>query len=291
MNNSVPQRIGFVTSAEHRSLVTDDLVLAVALERRGATVVPIVWAETAPHAPGCDLLLLRSCWDYHLNPQAFRAWVIEAQRYVRVINPAEIVLWNMDKRYLGELEQHGFAVPHTVTRNVGSSARLVELMQSNGFSAAVIKPAISLSAYETHLVHAAAAAQFQGKLDKLLTARDMLIQEFISEISSEGEWSLIFLGGQFSHAVKKFPKRGDFRVQHEYGGSVELVTPREAMVATASSILRRFAPGAAYCRADLVPRQQGAILMELELIDPVLHFELAPAAAERMAAVLLADRG
>lgn len=281
-----PQIIGFVTSAEHRDLVADDLVLAAALERRGATVVPVVWAETAPHVTGCDLLLLRSCWDYHLNPQSFLAWVTEAQQHARVINPPEIVRWNMDKRYLRDVEQRGFAVPHTVALNVGMTANLAELMQMNGFSAAVIKPAISLSAYETHLVAGASAAQFQAKLEKLLSTRDMLVQEFIPEISNEGEWSLIFLGGQFSHAVKKVPRRGDFRVQHEYGGSVELAQPSDGMLTTGSSILQRFAPKAVYCRADLVPREQGTTLMELELIDPVLHLELAPAAAERLAVLL-----
>lgn len=114
----------------------------------------------------------------------------------------------------------------------------------------------------------------------------MLVQEFIPEISNQGEWSLIFLGGQFSHAVKKVPRRGDFRVQHEYGGSAELAQPSEAMITTASSILQRFAPKTVYCRVGLVPREQGTTLMELELIDPVLHLELAPAAAERLAVLL-----
>jgi glutathione synthase/RimK-type ligase-like ATP-grasp enzyme len=279
-------RVGFVTSAEHRKLVKDDLILAAGLERRGVSVVPVVWTENAAHATGCDLLLLRSCWDYHLMPEAFLAWVIEAQRHARVVNCPEVVRWNMDKRYLSDLEQHGFAVPHTVTLNVGMGANLAELMQMNGFSSVVIKPAISLSAYETHLVAAESAAQFQAKLDSLVATRDMLVQEFIPEISEQGEWSLTFLGGQFSHAVKKVPRRGDFRVQHEYGGSAELAQPSDGMITTAYSILQRFAPQAVYCRADLVPREQRTTLMELELIDPVLHFEFAPAAAERMADLL-----
>jgi hypothetical protein len=37
----------------------------------------------------------------------------------------------------------------------------------------------------------------------------------------------------------------------------------------------------------MVLRAQGPTLMELELIEPLLHFELAPAAAERMTELLL----
>lgn len=280
-------RIGFVTSADHRNLIADDLVLASALKKHGATVVPIVWTETSPQSTRCNLLLLRSCWDYHLRPQAFLNWVNEANQRTPVVNAPEIVRWNMDKRYLADLERHRFAVPHTIALKSGSNANLAKLVESHGFSAAVVKPAISLSAYETYLVPAREAKQFQPKLDALLSARDMLVQEFIPQIASEGEWSLIFLGGTFSHAVRKFPQAGDFRVQHEYGGSVQSVNPSEAMVRTAATILERFAPQGVYCRADLVPRANDFALMELELIDPVLHFEFAREAAQRMAELLL----
>ena len=280
-------KVGFVTSAEHRNLVADDLILAAALERRGARVVPVVWTETAPEATGCDLLLLRSCWDYHLRPEAFLSWVNEASRYACLVNSPEIVRWNMDKRYLRDIEEHGFAVPKTILLARGSSGDLAQIMSASGLDAVVAKPAISLSAFETHLVQADEAEKFTGKLNQLLLTRDMLVQEFIPEITSEGEWSIIFIGGEFSHAVKKFPKGGDFRVQHEYGGSAELAKPSELMLDTSGAILRKFAPQAVYCRADVVPRGQGVTLMELELIDPVLHFELAPNGAERMAELLL----
>jgi glutathione synthase/RimK-type ligase-like ATP-grasp enzyme len=283
----LPRKIGFVTCAEHRDLVDDDLILAAALERRGAKVVPLVWTETAPEATGCDLLLLRSCWDYHLRPEAFLSWVNEASRYAYLVNSAEIVRWNMDKRYLRDIEEHGFAVPKTISIAKGGSADLPVVLCTSGLDAVVVKPAISLSAFETYLVQADEAETFTGRLNQLLLTRDMLVQEFIAEIASEGEWSITFIGGEFSHAVKKLPKAGDFRVQHEYGGSAERASPSELMVNTAEGILRRFAPQAVYCRADVVECAEEVTLMELELIDPVLHFELAPEAAERMAELLL----
>jgi glutathione synthase/RimK-type ligase-like ATP-grasp enzyme len=261
-------------------------MLAAALERRGERVLPVVWTECAPGKTECDLLVLRSCWDYHLNPGGFLKWVTEAAAYSTVINSPEIVRWNMDKRYLMDIEKQGYAVPRTFMLTRGGAADLEQIMTAEGLDAVVVKPAISLSAYETYLVRAAEARGFAAKLEMLLESRDMLVQEFVPEVSTEGEWSLIFLDGQFSHAVQKFPKAGDFRVQHEYGGSACLARPSELMLKMVAAILVRFAPRALYCRADVVPRPQSVNLMELELIDPLLHFELAPEAAERMAGLI-----
>lgn len=283
--------IGFVTCAEHRQLTADDLILAAALERRGVKVVPVVWRETQPQSLACDLLLLRSCWDYHLHPQAFVSWVAEAHRRATVINSPEIVRWNMDKHYLGDVQAQGFAVPRTIFLDAGATVDLPSLIGSGGFTQAVIKPAISLSAYETYLVRAEEAKQFQDRINALLRERDILVQEFVPEIQTTGEWSLVFVGGEFSHAVSKLPKNGDFRVQHEYGAFHELAQPPKQVLETASAILARFAPQALYCRADMVQRQDAATLMELELIDPVLHFELAPEAAEKLAELIYPHKG
>ncbi|HSM87218.1 MAG TPA: hypothetical protein VLT16_13755, partial [Candidatus Limnocylindrales bacterium] len=280
-------KIGFVTSAQHRSLTADDLLLADAISSRGGRVFPIVWTEVRPKLLDCDLLLLRSCWDYHLYPERFAAWVEVAGRHSRLINPAEIVLWNMDKKYLGDIAAAGFAVPRTITLEAGTQPELPKLFRAAGFSTAVIKPAISLSAFETYLVRSEEAPRFEDKVKGLLQDRAVLVQEFIPEIASQGEWSLIFAGGVFTHAVRKLPSAGDFRVQNEYGGSAEIAQPAQELLETASSILARFAPQALYCRADMVPTPRGPVLMELELIDPVLHFALAPAAAARMAELLL----
>lgn len=278
--------IGFVTSAEHRNLIPDDLILAAALERRGKRVVPVVWTEIAPHKTGCDLLVLRSCWDYHLKPQEFLSWVTEAHKHVPVINSPHIVAWNMDKHYLTDLQSAGFLVPRTVVMEHGIHADLEELMNAAGLTDAVVKPTISASAFETYRVQRDAAGSFNVKFNNLLSERAMLVQEFVGEIETAGEWSLVYLAGEFSHAVNKFPRHGDFRVQHEHGGRYRAAVPPKELQDAASAIVSRFAGEAIYCRTDMVLRTQGPTLMELELIEPLLHFELAPKAAERMAELL-----
>jgi glutathione synthase/RimK-type ligase-like ATP-grasp enzyme len=280
---SAQQRtIGFLTSGNHRNLTKDDLILAAALERRATCVRPVVWTEAAPDSLACDLLLVRSVWDYHLRPQDFTRWIDEVSSTMPVLNPPEMIRWNMDKRYLREIERAGFRVPKTVFLDEGTHADLAKVMHSGGFGEAVVKPTISASAYETRRIKQATRQQNEW-LNAMLTTRPMMVQEFIPEIQSSGEWSLIFASMEFTHAAHKVPKTGDFRVQEEHGGLHKRGNPPKQALAMAQEILQRFAPEAAYCRVDLVMRGEHAILMELELIEPLLHFELAPEAAEVMA--------
>jgi hypothetical protein len=281
--------IGLVTCALRPDLTADDLILAAALERRGATVIPVVWTETLPETAACDLFVLRSVWDYHLRPQTFFEWVTKAHERAPVVNAPEIVRWNMDKHYLRDIAA-GPLIPHTIFLERAAVVDLPKLARETGFSEMVIKPAVSASAYETYRVRAEQLGDFQGKFNALLRERAMLVQEFVCEIETSGEWSLVFLGGEFSHAVHKLPRAGDFRVQHEFGGAYRAAAPPAPLLATASAILGKFAPQAAYCRADMVLRAQGPLLMELELIEPLLHFELAPEAAERLARCLVDER-
>ncbi len=301
-----PASIGFVTSTQYPNLVPDDLILARALERRGAKVFPVVWTEATPESIDCDLLVIRSPWDYHLRPADFLAWLEAANRRTRVVNPLELVRWNFDKRYLREIETAGFALPKTHFLERGSQADLGSILSSmtggsvgasttgeSGLPTVVVKPTISASAYETHRVNAKQAAEFSSRLNSLLKDRAMLVQEFVPEIATTGEWSLIFIGKpfasmEFTHAVNKLPRAGDFRVQEEHGGQHQRATPPETAIKMARAILQKFAPQAVYCRADMVMRASGPVLMELELIEPLLHFAQAPEAAEKMVDAILA---
>ena len=251
-------------------------------------MAPVVWTEIKPDSLACDLLLVRSVWDYHLRAQDFIRWIDAAVSRVPVLNPPEMVRWNMDKRYLRRIETAGFTVPKTVFLDEGTEADLAEVMHSGGFGETVVKPTISASAYETRRIKQATPQQNEW-LNAMLATRPMMVQEFIPEIQSGGEWSLIFAGMKFTHAAHKVPKAGDFRAQEEHGGLHKRGNPPKQVLAMAQEILQRFAPEATYCRVDLVMRGEYATLMELELIEPLLHFELSPEAADVMAKHLTAD--
>ena len=170
--------------------------------------------------------------------------------------------------------------PHV---SAGSPARWPRLLSWFG-SLAVFGLALwLLQRYVTHLAwHDVATAWSQ-----LPREYDYLVQPFVPEVVSDGEWSLLYFAGEFSHAVIKRPAAGDYRVQGEYGGSAEPAQPDAAILAAADRALAAVAAighaGHAYVRVDGVVSGGRFLVMELELIEPFLHLAAHPAAAERLA--------
>lgn len=206
------RRLAFAASAEHGALVDDDLLAAEPLRELGYAVEPWIWDGARPATAGLEGVVIRSCWDYHQKPQAFRAWLESlAASGARVLNPARTALWNLDKSYLWEVASWGFPVPDTVWLEAGVPAELERVMTERDFRDAVIKPSISLGGFDTWRVSDLGLPRSQAKLDDLLRSRKMMLQVFVPEIASEGEVSVIFFGGKFSHAVLKHPGDGDFR--------------------------------------------------------------------------------
>jgi glutathione synthase/RimK-type ligase-like ATP-grasp enzyme len=283
-------RIAFVTHAAQPELVPDDRIAAAELGRRGARVEAIPWSAAGVAWSGFDAVVVRSAWDYHLRPAEFRRWLeARAADGTRLANPAATILWNSHKGYLLELERLGVAIVPTRLVPAGRSDELAAALAA--LPAAIVKPAVSASAHGTHRVD---GGRPSGETLTLAAAHDVLVQPFLPEIAA-GEWSLIFFGGAFSHAVLKSPKAGDFRVQAEHGGAAAALVPDAPLIASAGSALAAV-PGAPplYARIDGVVRAGTFLLMEIELIEPQLYFANHPEAARRfadaLADALLAER-
>jgi glutathione synthase/RimK-type ligase-like ATP-grasp enzyme len=240
------------------------------------------WSSIHRDTPG-DLILLRSTWDYHKRVQEFRNWLAELEATGRrVLNPVSTVRWNLDKAYLSDLAALGIAIPETRFEYQLTPPRLAALMASLGWSHAVVKPRISATAYGTFLVRAG------DMVDSLAPAWESgaLVQEYVSELTQQGELSLMFFGGEYSHAVIKRPRPGDFRVQTDFGGSVEPILPSEDAIQFGTRVLHRIPHPGTYARVDIVETAKGPLLMELELIEPHLFFDVEPRSAERLADLL-----
>jgi glutathione synthase/RimK-type ligase-like ATP-grasp enzyme len=136
-----------------------------------------------------------------------------------------------------------------------------------------------------------AHAAGQRHLDRLLPAEDMLVQPFLPGVTDEGETSLVFVGGAFSHAARKRPAPGDFRVHDDFDGTLEDVTPTSAQLDVARRALAAVAEPLLYARVDLVPGPAGPVVMELELVEPDLYLATAPGAADRLAEAVAARAG
>lgn len=278
--------IAIVTYAALPQLARDDQLIIPQLAARGLHAEPAVW--DAPLAwERYQAVVLRSCWDYHLRPAEFAAWVDRLERLgVPLWNPPAIVRWNMEKGYLRELVARGVAVPPTAWLERGAAPDLAALLRQRGWSRAVVKPTISATAHNTWLTSPATAAADQPRLAAQLADSDAMVQQFVPEVVDAGEWSLMFLGGRYSHAVLKRASPGDFRVQDDFGGTAVLAEPPPALVAQAEQVLACVAGRLLYARVDVVERAGRLLLIELELIEPFMFLAESPEAPARFAQAL-----
>lgn len=238
--------------------------------------------------PGEGAVLVRHTWDYHLRLDDFLAWLGQLEAGgTRVLNPPEVIRRNVSKRYLAELAAAG--VPVVPTRFIARAEELPSLhrlAEELGTSQWVVKPAIGASAWRIRRVGAEDATAVRDAVAEACPGDGALVQPFLPRVR-EGEWSLVFLGGAFSHAVLKTPPPGEFRVQAEYGGGVEPREPPEGAVETAARALALVGRHQeAFARVDGVLTDTGFLVMEVELIEPELFLEHAPGAAERLARVV-----
>ncbi|MDQ2767088.1 MAG: hypothetical protein M3Y30_08010, partial [Gemmatimonadota bacterium] len=277
-------RVALITYSGVPAITTDDRLLRDALVARGAEVDARPW-DTRADWSSYHRIVLRSCWNFHHRPQEFLLWVDEVkERHDGSLrNAPALVRWSVDKRYLQELDAHGIAIVPTiwVSAAQGEAApNLDALIAAQGWTrGAVVKPAISATAHETWRVSPDDGSAHQARFEALLakSPSGVMVQPFLPEIQEGGEWSLVFLGGEFSHAVVKRPADGDFRVQHDFGGTVERQEPTPGLVEDALAALRAAAKATntrveeiLYARVDGITRNGGLLLMELELIEPML---------------------
>jgi glutathione synthase/RimK-type ligase-like ATP-grasp enzyme len=284
------RRIALVTYAELPGLTDDDRLLVAALERRGLQVDAAVWSDADVAWASYDAVVVRSCWDYFLRADEFFAWLerLEHER-VHLLNAVPVVRWNARKTYLRDLQSLGVPIVPTRWLERAEQASLSEIRRVSGWSELVIKPAISGSAHDTWRSAEGDEARDDERLLAMTARGDVLVQPLLEEIASAGEWSVVFLDRQYSHAVLKRARAGDFRVQIEHGGTFDAVEPPGAVIEQAAHALAA-APHdgerALYARVDGCLVGGRFTLMELELIEPVLFLGTSAPAADRLAAAI-----
>ncbi|TGE15272.1 ATP-grasp domain-containing protein [Hymenobacter elongatus] len=265
----------------------EDTLLTRYLRAQGHTVAPRVWTNSAVDWASYDKVVVKSPWDYFDRVGDFYAWLDRMDATgIRLLNPAATIRWNADKKYLRAMEQAGVRIVPTHWLPQGSPVVIEELFDILGRDQLVVKPAISGGAKNTFALTRAQTAERLPELAQLVQHEDFLVQPFQPEIQTEGEWSLIYLGGEFSHCVLKTPKSGDFRVQHYLGGGIEAREAPTHLRQAADAIIKQFAQGCLYARVDGVDANGEFLLMELELIEPFLYLASSPGAFARYEAAL-----
>jgi len=281
----------------------DDPLIA-ALESRGATVHRPVWHDPAVDWAGFDIALVRTAWDYVERRDEFLAWAARAGEATRLWNPPDVLRWNSHKSYLLELEERGAPVVPTAWLGRGDRVSLAELLRRRDWSHAVVKPAIAsgsrgmirvavdnaggadhrgiIGAGEVDLVTG------QHHLDELLAVGDAMVQPFLSRVAERGELSVVVVNGAVSHAVRKVPRSGEYRIQEGYGGRYAPEPVTAEVDALARWIVDATGAQLFISRVDLLEDDSGALqLAELEACEPDLYFRAVPEAAGAVADAIL----
>ena len=282
-------RVASATCREFPEIDPDDAPLIAPLAARGVTAVPAIWDDPSVDWSAYDLSVIRSTWDYPPRREEFLAWT---RRVPRLANPAEVVAWNTDKRYLDTLAAAGAPVVETGWVAPGEQWR----PPSDGQW--VVKPAVSVGSLDTGRYdlsdpeHRRLAARLVARLHD--AGRTAMIQPYLEAVDAHGETALLFFDGRYSHAIRK-----GAMLDGPYEGVPSLykredIRPRQASSAereVAEKVLAAapFPPEhLLYARIDLIPGPDGPTLVELELTEPSVFLRHDDTAATRFADAICA---
>ena len=267
----------------------DDQPLHAALADRGVEVVQPAWDDPSFDWSSCDACLIRTTWDYMERRDEYLAWARRVAAVTQLYNSYELVCWNTHKHYLHDLESRGVSIVPTVWIEPGSSIDLRRVLAERNWEKAFLKPAIGATARETLRFEATEAGIVAATrhLDRMLVNESMLLQPYLRSVETEGELSVIMIDGEFTHAVRKTPVRGDYRVQVDFGGSDEPAKLSHDELSLALAIVEKIDVQWLYARVDFLRDHNGELkLSELELVEPSLFFRHCLGAAHHLAASL-----
>jgi glutathione synthase/RimK-type ligase-like ATP-grasp enzyme len=276
------RRCCFLSMDDLGHYVADDELAIAPMTRLGWQVDSVSWRDGSVDWNEYEAVIIRTPWDYQREPDAFLR-VLETidSSSARLENSLNIVRWNLKKTYLRELAEKGVNIVPTIWKDRGIvEGDVREWLDQFGADEVVIKPVVSATAEFTYRL-----AEFASELTAVFANREYMVQPFMPNIVSEGEFSLFYFAGAYSHTILKTPKLRDFRVQEEHGGIIRAVEPTEDLTSTAEHILRFIPSKPLYARIDLVRDALDSFaLMELELIEPALYFRMDEDSPARFAA-------
>lgn len=278
-----PQEVDWYTD----QVLTEDAMVTEALQKLGIHTVKKDWSDPDFDWSQTRFALFRTTWDYFHRFEEFDTWLKKVATQTRLINPVELIQWNMDKHYLLDLERKGIPVVPSFFIEKGSTQTLESLLDHTGWNEVVLKPAISGAGRHTYRIEQETVHEHEPVFRNLVENESMLIQPFQKQIMDKGEVSHIVIDGDHTHAVLKKAKEGDYRVQDDWGGTVHNYKASPDEIAFAEMVVRSCDPVPAYARVDVVwDNADQLALGELELVEPELWFRKNPPAADALAVAI-----
>ena len=267
-----------------QQVLTEDNLLKTELEKLGLRVIKKAWDSSDFNWSATKFAVFRSTWDYFDKFKEFKKWLEKVKKQTTFINSYELINWNLDKKYLIELNKKGINIPTSVVVTKKDNLTLANLFKKYNFNEAIIKPTISGAARETYRITKNNFYDYENKFFDLKSKEDLIFQEFLNNIISQGEISLIFIGRKYTHAVKKIAKKGDYRVQDDHGGRVEVYNATNEEILFAQDCLEKCPTLPIYSRIDIIYDNKNEICLgEIEMIEPELWFRNNKNAAKLLA--------
>lgn len=267
-------KIAFLSIDDLSGYVSDDNLAFEPLQNLGYQVDIVSWRQTVVEWKDYPAVIIRTTWDYQNHLEAFLQVLKQIESQTLLANPFEIVQWNADKIYLNDLQEKGAKIVPTIWVNGGfDSNQFQQWFNQLESDEIVIKPRVSATAQDTFWLKRGQKAQEDiESLNKIFENRPFMVQPFMKAIVDEGEYSLFYFNGEYSHAILKTPKTADFRVQEEHGGIIQAINPSSDMLKAGKEILKYISRTLLYARVDFVRTKSNEFaLMELELIEPSLY--------------------
>lgn len=259
--------------------VADDDLAIGPLRDLGLEVSTLSWRQTKRKWSEFEAVIIRTPWDYQSSPKEFLATLAEIEEQTRLENPLDVVRWNLAKTYLRDIEARGVRIVPSIWQPAYSQDQFESWQHVLGANELIIKPTVSATAEDTYRLKS-----FDESLEGVFATRPFLVQPFMSNIVDEGEYSLFYFNGRYSHAINKSPKANDFRVQEEHGGIITAIEPDYQLLSSGSEVIAEIERELLYARVDFVRDGEGKLcLMELELIEPALYLRMDKDAPQRFA--------
>nr|WP_321234127.1 hypothetical protein [uncultured Psychroserpens sp.] len=262
----------------------EDRLVYHALEQVGLKTLRLAWDDMFFDWSSTKTVLFRSTWDYFDRFPEFSEWLEQVSKQTTLLNSEAIIRWNIDKHYLLDLQEKGIhiAESHFIEKN--AKVTLAQLHDILNWNETVLKPCVSGAARHTYKLNASNLEKHETIFQELITNESMMLQPFQFNIVSKGEISMMVFNGTFTHAILKKAKAGDFRVQDDFGGSIQDYRPSKDEIAFAEASVKACSELPIYARVDIFEDNNGEIaLSELELIEPELWFRHHKAAALMLA--------
>jgi glutathione synthase/RimK-type ligase-like ATP-grasp enzyme len=274
-------KIALLTCKKLPDLTPQDQLLIPELKKHNIDVTAVIWDNSTINWNDFDYLIFRNTWDYFEKENEFNHWLDQIEKLgIKTLNPLAIIKQNKHKFYLREMEQQGIKIIPTVFVDKTTELNLAELTPTH-WKKTVLKPAFSAGSYLTEVFETADTERISTQYKNIASQKELLLQQFMPEIQSVGETSLIFFNKKFSHAVNKKPVPGDFRIQVQFGGIYRLIHPDAELIAEAQKIVNTFAGKLLYARVDGIVIDNKLHLMEVECIEPDLYFNLSEGSLKR----------